>query len=97
MFIRMVEGLLSKSLLVGLVRIELTTSSLSVTRSNRLSYSPARGKVYTRLSGASESRRVPTLQGDGLTRGAEQNAVFTPQEGGAVGESVVHGVHAHIY
>jgi len=32
-----------------------------------------------------------------LTRGAEQNAVFTPQEGGAVGESVVHGVHAHIY
>ena len=26
---------------VGLVRIELTTSSLSVTRSNRLSYSPA--------------------------------------------------------
>ena len=29
--------------LVGLVRIELTTSSLSVTRSNRLSYSPYRG------------------------------------------------------
>ena len=26
--------------MVGLVRIELTTSSLSVTRSNRLSYSP---------------------------------------------------------
>ena len=31
---------------VGLVRIELTTSSLSVTRSNRLSYSPAGLPIY---------------------------------------------------
>ncbi len=34
------SGLVSEAHLVGLVRIELTTSSLSVTRSNRLSYSP---------------------------------------------------------
>ena len=39
-FVQTVWPSLSKSPLVGLVRIELTTSSLSVTRSNRLSYSP---------------------------------------------------------
>ena len=33
--------------MVGLVRIELTTSSLSVTRSNRLSYSPYGIPIYT--------------------------------------------------
>gem|GEM_PF-2580210 len=31
---------------VGLVRIELTTSALSVLRSNRLSYSPGGGPRY---------------------------------------------------
>ena len=37
---RMVKGVPVQFRVVGLVRIELTTSSLSVTRSNRLSYSP---------------------------------------------------------
>jgi hypothetical protein len=39
---------------VGLVRIELTTSSLSVTRSNRLSYSPAGVPIYTSVPNAYE-------------------------------------------
>jgi hypothetical protein len=39
-----------ETLMVGLVRIELTTSSLSVTRSNRLSYSPAGEPLYPRVS-----------------------------------------------
>ena len=48
----------SGSAVVGLVRIELTTSSLSVTRSNRLSYSPAGVPIYTRPQGALEARGV---------------------------------------
>ena len=44
----MVSRHLYESLMVGLVRIELTTSSLSVTRSNRLSYSPKGYLIYTK-------------------------------------------------
>ena len=36
---------LPRRVLVGLVRIELTTSALSVLRSNRLSYSPGDGDI----------------------------------------------------
>ena len=41
---------------VGLVRIELTTSALSVLRSNRLSYSPVRVRGYT----------TPTIGSEGV-------------------------------
>ena len=37
-----------QAFVVGLVRIELTTSALSVLRSNRLSYSPVRVRGYTK-------------------------------------------------
>gem|GEM_PF-4756834 len=42
------RGYFLKCFWVGLVRIELTTSSLSVTRSNRLSYSPKGYLIYTK-------------------------------------------------
>ena len=37
---------------VGLVRVELTTSALSVLRSNQLSYSPVEGTIYYAVSGS---------------------------------------------
>ena len=48
-----------KALTVGLDRIELSTSALSVLRSNRLSYSPVRGPArYTTGSAGSSWRTV---------------------------------------
>lgn len=38
--------------MVGLVRVELTTSALSVLRSNHLSYSPVEATIYYAVSGS---------------------------------------------
>jgi hypothetical protein len=63
-FVQMVWSSLSKCLMVGLVRIELTTSSLSVTRSNRLSYSPVGVLIYTSEITVLDNGVVPELRSD---------------------------------
>jgi len=80
-------------LVVGLVRIELTTSSLSVTRSNRLSYSPAGVPIYTRHSIAFGAPLRPQLRRDRLTGCGEQRARLTPEETISVGEAARECVH----
>ena len=82
--------------ILGLVRIELTTSALSVLRSNRLSYSPASRPIYTLGLGAPGERLIPEFRGDGLTGRSEQGAVFTPQKCRALGEPSDQRVHANV-
>ncbi len=52
--------------MVGLVRVELTTSALSVLRSNQLSYSPKGTQLYTTSRGGESGLAFPDLGGDGL-------------------------------
>ena len=73
---------------MGLVRIELTTSSLSVTRSNRLSYSPYRGTNLHQTARSSFGPLVfPELGRYGLAGGGEQGAAFAPQIGRSLPET----------